>query len=79
MAGAVFFADFFHMMAGHELWNVLILVRIGMYVTRLNPEAFRIIVMLGDLLNIRTSKETINPADPHVEIWYRVGVVCSDF
>jgi hypothetical protein len=50
-----------------------------MYVTGLNPEAFRIIVMLGDLFNIRTSKETINPADPHVEIWYRVGVVCSDF
>ena len=79
MAGAVFFANFFHMMAGHELWNVLILVRIGMYVTGLNPEDFRILVMLGDLFNIRISKETIKAAVPHVEIWYRVGVVWSDF
>jgi len=67
------------MMAGHELWNVLILVRIGMYVTGLNPEDFRILVMLGDLFNIRISKETIKAAVPHVEIWYRVGVVWSDF
>jgi len=79
LAGAAFFADFFHMMAGHELWNVLILVRIGMYVTGLNPEDFRILVMLGDLFNIRISKETIKAAVPHVEIWYRVGVVWSDF
>jgi hypothetical protein len=35
--------------------------------------------MLGDLFNIRISKETIKAAVPHVEIWYRVGVVWSDF
>ena len=47
MAGAAFFADFFHMMAGHELWNVLILVRIGMYVAERNPEGSKTMGFVG--------------------------------
>ncbi len=68
-------ANFFCMMTGHELWNVLILVRIGMYVVGRDPEGFRIIVLPGDLFNVWISTEQTKAAVPHLEIWYRVGVV----
>ncbi|WP_177208608.1 hypothetical protein [Trichococcus pasteurii] len=51
------------------------MVRIGMYVAGRDPEGFRIIVLPGDLFNVWISTEQTKAAVPHVEIWYRVGVV----